>query len=372
MKKFLLVLLALLFCFSVAFGEGKKEVEKEKPPKIGLSVKIVSNTWEALFEKSFIWYCEDRGYDYITNQAQGDPALQVTQSQQMIRAGIDGLIVAAQDADAAKPIVDMANEENIPVFTTDADINHPDVKMYIGFSGVRAGRILGEKLAEYLKNEVEPIGKVQGVVLEMRGPLGGASATDRSEGFHDIIDKYDGVEVLQALGKYQETPAKREAEAMLRRQPEIDAIYSGNGPMCVGAIEAMKDLGLDPTKIYVATIDAMPAVIDRIKKDEIDICLDQPCPFYNPIAVHYLVRYLEEGEAALPEVGQTITADEIELSTGVKHMGIDVWAADEAWAPAQIVEGIAGHLWFQTSAVQVTEKNADAGYLWANVKLPGW
>jgi len=336
----------------------------------GLDTKIVSNTWEWLFAKSFQWYCEDNGYKWISNEAHGDPATQLTQARQMIAMGVDGLIICAQDSDAAAPIVDWATERNIPVFTTDSDINHPGVKMYIGYSGYLAGQKLGEKLVEYLKNKVEPIGEVKGLVLEMRGPLGGASAIDRSEGFHSVIDKYPGVKVIQALGEFQETPAKESAESLLRRNPNIDALYSGNGPMCCGAIEAMKDLGIDPTKIFVATIDANPGVLNRIRTGEVDIAVDQPCPFYNPIAVYYMAKYLEEGESALPKEGEIVTAEDIDIS-GRKHLGTDIWAAKTAWSPARVTKR-EGHLWFQTNAIEVTKKNCDAGYLWANIEVPGW
>ncbi len=360
---FIVALLMVIFCLSVTGIAAEKY-------KIGLDTKIISNTWEWLFGKSFEWYCEDNGFDWISNEAGGDPAVQLTQSKQMIQMGVDGLIICAQDGDAAKPIVDWANEDNIPVFTTDADINHPDVKMYVGYSGFLAGQKLGNMLAEYLKNEVEPIGKVAGRVLEMLGPLGGASAIDRSEGFHSIIDKYPDVEVVQALGEFQETPAKTEAEAILRKDPHIDALYSANGPMCSGAVEAMKDLGLDPTKIFVATIDANPAVLHKIRAGEITVAVDQPCPFYNPIAVYYMAKYLEEGESALPKIGTTVTADDIDIS-GNPHLDTDIWAAKTAWSPAKISER-EGHLWFQTNALVITKENADAKYLWANIEVPGW
>jgi ABC-type sugar transport system substrate-binding protein len=358
-----LVLTFMLIVFSMTGFAANKY-------KFGLDTKIISNTWEWLFGKSFEWYCEDNGYDWIANEAGGDPATQLTQARQMLNAGVDGLIICAQDADAAKPIVDWASEEGVPVFTTDADINHPDVKMYIGYSGFLAGQKLGRMMVEYLKNEVEPIGEVKGIVLEEHGPLGGASAIDRSEGFHSIIDEYPDVKVLQAVGEFQETPAKIEAEAILRNTPDIDAIYSGNGPMASGAVEAMKDLGLDPTKIFVATIDANPAVLDKIRADEIDVAVDQPCPFYNPLAVYYMAKYLEEGDSALPEKGTTVTADEVIIS-GKEHLDTDIWAATTAWSPANITER-EGHLWFQTSALTVTKENVDAQYLWANIEVPGW
>lgn len=365
--RFVGMLIAALFLVTLV---GVSANAAEKTYLFGLDTKIISNTWEWLFGQSFQWYCEDNGYMWIANEAGGDPAKQLTQARRMIAVGVDGLIICAQDKNAAAPIVDWALEANIPVFTTDADVNHPGVKMYIGFSGYLAGQKLGGKIVEFLKNEVEPIGQVKGLVLEMLGPLGGASAIDRSEGFHSAIDKYPGVEVIQAVGEFQETPAKKEALAVLRRNPDIDVIYSANGPMAVGAVEAMRDLDLDIPKVFVATLDAMPAVLDRIKAGEIDVCVDQPCPFYNPIAVYYMVKYLEEGESALPKPGETINAEDIDIS-GEEHLGTNIWANKTAWAPAEI--GIMnGHLWFKTNAIEVTEENADAGYLWANVEVAGW
>ncbi|GAI61489.1 unnamed protein product [marine sediment metagenome] len=132
----------------------------------------------------------------------------------------------------------------------------------------------------------------------------------------------------------------------------------------------MKDLGLDPTKIFVATIDANPAVLHKIRAGEITVAVDQPCPFYNPIAVYYMAKYLEEGESALPKVGTTVTADDIDIS-GNPHLDTDIWAAKTAWSPAKISER-EGHLWFQTNALVITKENADAKYLWANIEVPGW
>jgi ABC-type sugar transport system substrate-binding protein len=285
----------------------------------------------------------------------------------MINSGVKGLVVSAQDAVAAKPIVEFATSQHVPVFTADADINSPNVKMYVGFSGERAGKELTQRLVDYLKSKHN--GEVKGTVLEMMGPMGGASSIDRSKGFHDVIDQYPNVKVIQAVGDFQEAPGKTAALNVLRANPHIDAVYSANGPMAVGAVEAMKDLAIDPTKVFTVTIDATPGVLTMIKSGDIQMALDQAPGFYTAIAAHYLVQYLERGDSALPKVGDTITAKDLTLSTGVKHAGQDIWADNSAWAPAKITTEF-GHLWFQTGAVLVTKDNADSPTLWANIKLP--
>jgi ribose transport system substrate-binding protein len=370
-KKSLVVLLALLMVAAFAFGGAT--AEKKAPaikvtPFLGLDTKTVTNAWEDYFQQSFIWWCQDKGYKYLAEEAEGDPATQITQCRQMINTGVNGLIVAAQDKDAAIPIVTFADQAKVPVFTADADINSPNVKMYVGFSGERAGSELTAKLVDYLKQKYN--GEVKGTVLEMLGPLGGASAQDRSKGFHDVIDQYKSVKVIQAVGNFQEAPAKTAALNMLRANPNIDAMYSANGPMATGAVDAMKALGIDPHNVFSVSIDATPGVLVNIKNGEVTMALDQAPGFYTAIAAYYLAKYLQEGDSALPKVGETITADQLKVSTGVNHAGIDIWGYQAAWAPAKILTEY-GHLWFQTGAILVTKENADAPYLWANIKLPG-
>jgi ribose transport system substrate-binding protein len=371
MRKVLGIALVLVIGAGFAFGAPSAE-KKAAPamvaPFLGLDTKTVTNAWEDYFQQSFIWWCQDKGYKYLAEEAEGDPATQITQCRQMINTGVNGLIVAAQDKDAAIPIVTFAKQANVPVFTADADINSPDVKMYVGFSGERAGSELTAHLVDYLKQKYN--GTVKGTVLEMLGPLGGASAQDRSRGFHDVIDKYPDVKVIQAVGDFQEAPAKTAALNVLRANPNIDAMYSANGPMATGAVSAMKALGIDPSKVFSVTIDATPGVLVNIKAGEVAMALDQAPGFYTAIAAYYLAKYVEEGESALPKEGQTITASELNVSTGVDHAGINIWGYQAAWAPAKITTEY-GHLWFQTGAITVTKENADAPYLWANIKLPG-
>ncbi|HVO21453.1 MAG TPA: sugar ABC transporter substrate-binding protein [Anaeromyxobacter sp.] len=364
MRKALLLAAAALLAASAPIARG---AERAAPFFIGLDTKTVTNAWEGYFQDSFEWYAKDHHDRFQAEEAGGDPARQITQCRQMINSGVQGLVVSAQDAEAAKPIVSFATGAHIPVFTADADIDSPGVKMYVGFSGERAGQELAEHLVDYLRTKFH--GQVQGTVLEMQGPPGGASSIQRSKGFHDVIDNYPQVKVIEAVGDFQEAPGKTAALEVLRANPHIDACYSANGPMAVGAVGAMRDLNIDPSKVYTITIDATPGVLPLIRSGDIRMALDQPPAYYTAIAAHYLTAYLREGEAALPREGQTIDASALHLDTQVKHAGVYPWADGSAWAPAKITREY-GHLWFQTGAVLVTKANAGAPYLWANVKLP--
>lgn len=342
----------------------------EKPPEkkfYGLSTKIVHNVWEGLFEETFMWYCGDHEWAYNTLQARGDPVLQNTHIRRLVDMGVDGIVVAAQDADVSAEGAKYAADHGVPVFTTDADINSEHVVMYVGYSGVRASRLLGEKIVEYLKDEVEPIGEVQGSVLEIRGPLGGASAEDRHNGFMEVINEYPDITVETVVGEFQREPALTAALPKVTAR-DFDVLYTGNGPMCMGGIEAIEKVGrVDVREMFVLTIDAMPAVITAIKEDKIDYAFDQPCPWYNVIALYYMNKYIEEGPGAMPAVGTMIESLPIDPQ---EHVGVTWWET-QVWAPAEITTQF-GHLWFQTVGVLVDKSNADDMTLWANAKLPGW
>ena len=344
----------------------------------GITTKQVINVWEALFQESFRWYCEDHGYRYTAMEARGDPSLQVTQARRLVDMGIDGLIIAAQEARALRPAVEYAKQHGVPVVTTDADVDHEYVSIYIGFSGVRAGEALSEEIVKYLRDEVEPVGEVAGTVLELRGPIGGASADDRHDGFRNVMEQYPDVRIIEVVADFRRGPAKTESERILLAH-EVDAIYGANGPMAEGAVAAIEALGDDPADYFIATIDAMPSVIDAIGEGKIDVALDQPCPFYNPLGIYFLTLILEEGEEALPEPGDIITTDDILIEGSERH-GVDIWAHNEMWAPAIVTTTLTenpdryeyDHLWLQTSGILVTKENYDLESLWGNFELPGW
>lgn len=376
MKRLLFIIIAAaalsMIAVPFAFSNGQAQASSSgtasqaKTIFLGISTKTVTNPWEAYFQDSFIWFAKDHHWKYIAEGANGDPAVQLQQSRQMINRGITGLIVSAQDAEAAVPIVQYASEHNIPVFTADADIESPNVKMYVGFSGERAGQVLGKDIVKYLQNKYN--GQTKGTILEMMGPLGGASAQQRSKGLHDVVDQYPNIKVIQAEGNFQQQPAETAAADKLRATPNIDAIYGANGPMACGAVQAMKNLNMDPKSVYVATVDATPCVINMLNSGDISVALDQAAGFYVPIAEHYLAAYIQHGASALPQQGATITGSELNLNTGVKHAGILPWQDNSAWAPALITTEW-GHLWFQTGAILVTKANANDPSLWANVPL---
>jgi ABC-type sugar transport system substrate-binding protein len=293
--------------------------------------------------------------------------------------GIDGLIISPWNVEALRTVMNYAKQKDVPVITTNTIVNSSYPLMFVGYGARRGARQLGERIVEYLKTEVEPEGKVEGTILELSSGPGTSEDVIRGGGFHEAVDKYENVKVVTKVAESMRNKAKTKTLNTLRGGAEIDAVFAQNGSMGLGASSAFNTYsGMSPKDVFIATVDAFPDILEEIGKGNIDVGLDQPPAFYNPIAVHYMVKYLEEGEEALPDYGETINAEDLNIRTGNQHLGVDPWS-EPIWAPAKIEhmteysDQISNdHKWFQTNAVFVTEENYDSPLLWGNFPLPGW
>jgi len=329
--------------------------------------------------KAFNWYCADNGIRSTWTEAGYDTATQITQAKRLIDMGIDGLIISPWDVKALAVVMDYAEAHNVPVICTNTVVDSGYPLMFVGYGAKQGGEQLGQKIVEYLKNNVDPVGEVQGAILELSSGPGTSEDIMRGGGFHEIVDQYPGIKVITQVAHSSREEAKTATLNVIRGGQKFDAVFAQNGSMALGADAALQDApGITPKDVYIATVDAFPQICDEIGAGNIDIAVDQTPAFYNPIAVYYMVKYLNEGASALPTYGQTISADELPIDTGVEHMGLDPWNVP-MWAPATIrhmtdysSQITHDYLWFQTTAVTVTKDNYNSPLLWGNFPLPGW
>lgn len=327
-------LVAVAFVASVESGiANAKEGDKIF---LGLAAHAVRNTWEDLYVKAFNWYGSDIGIRTTWTQAGYDASTQITQARRLIDMGVDGLIISPWDVKALRVVMDYAEEKNVPVICTNTAVDSSYPLMFVGYGAKRGAKQLGEKIVNYLRDEVEPIGEVKGTVLELSSGLGTSEDVMRGGGFHEAVDQYEGVKVITKVAKSMRGEAKTKTLNVLRSGKEINAVFAQNGSMGLGANSALESYsGISPKDVYIATVDAFPDILTEIGEGNIDVGLDQPPAFYNPIAIHYMIQYLEEGKDGLPKVGETITTDKLAINTGVEHLGVDPWK-DQIWAPAKI------------------------------------
>jgi len=98
----------------------------------------------------------------------------------------------------------------------------------------------------------------------------------------------------------------------------------------------------------------------------IDAAVDQPNYFYNPIAMHYMREYVENGNdnSVIPDVGDRVTSDSLTIESG-QYKNTEMWSKP-IWEPAEMREQN-GHPWFRANSIVITQENYDQPFLWGNV-----
>ena len=109
-------------------------------PKIGISFSdFATERWKNeadLMTKLF----NEKGYDVIVAEAAHDVKLQNDQIDNMVSQGVVGLVVIAEDGDAAVTSVDKAADAGVKVIAYDRLIKTPKIAAYLSFDNTEVGR----------------------------------------------------------------------------------------------------------------------------------------------------------------------------------------------------------------------------------------
>lgn len=204
-------------------------------------------------------YCEEKGYNYVSADGQGDADNQVSQVENFITQGVDAIVLNPYDKDGCIPCTQKAAEAGIPcivVCTQLSDLS--SATAYVGSDDVQAGEIEMQQIADALDGK--------GDIAVILGPTGISSQTDRSQGIQNILDQYPDINVI-----YEESANWDRAEAMtlmenwLQTGKNIDAVVAQNDEMAIGAYNAIAASG-KADEIPVVGIDAIADALKSVEE----------------------------------------------------------------------------------------------------------
>ena len=127
-KRCLAGMLAVMMVFGLLAGcgssgteekTGGEETEKEESDKEQVTVAC---TWQDLANEYIMQlaevaesYCEEKGYNYVSADGQGDADNQVSQVENFITQGVDAIVLNPYDKDGCIPCAQKAAEAGIPI-----------------------------------------------------------------------------------------------------------------------------------------------------------------------------------------------------------------------------------------------------------------
>jgi D-xylose transport system substrate-binding protein len=191
-----------------------------------------------------------------------DPNKQQQQAEAAITKGADVLVLDAVDVESVGPIVQHANQKDIPVIAYDRLIPDQDIAFYVSFDNVKQGRIQAQTLLDKLGSGAD--GKS---IVMVNGAPTDPSAGDYKKGAHQVFDKSS-----VKIAKEFDTPDWSPDKAQLEMEQSITALgkdgfvgaYSANDGMAGGMIAAMKSAGIEPSTKPITGGDSEAAAIQRI------------------------------------------------------------------------------------------------------------
>lgn len=252
---------------------------------------------------------EKLGYEVKAVSHDDDLTVQAEIIDTAISDGAVGILLDNAGAEGSVEAVKKAKEAGIPTVCIDRELASEGVAItqfvsnnYQGASGV----------AEVF---VEAMGE-EGKYAELLGKETETACTVRSQGFHDVIDQYEDLEmVAQETANWEQTTAYEKMETILQAHPDITGVICGNDPMALGAAAACKAAGLEG--VAIISVDGSDEARDAILAGDMTATAMQQAAYQAQLGIETIDNYISTGNSGFDEEKQlidclTITIDNAE------------------------------------------------------------
>ena len=272
---------------------------------VGFSQIGSESGWRAAETKMARMGAEKRGIDLRVSDAQQRQENQIKAIRAFIAQGVDGILLAPVVATGWDSVLREAKSANVPVVLLDRLIETSDPNLYL--SAVTSDQVLeGRMAAEWL---VKQSGNRNCSVVEIQGTVGSSPAINRKKGFDQVLAKATNVRIVRSQsGDFTRTKAKEVMESAIKSLSgtPICAVYAHNDDMMIGAIQALKEAGLDPGKqVLTVSIDAVPDIFKAMADGDANATVELTPDMAGP-ALDLLAAYKRDGKAP-PKWVQTPT-----------------------------------------------------------------
>ncbi len=241
---------------------------------IGFSQVGSESGWRTNFSESVKAEAEKRGITLKFSDAQQKQENQIKAVRSFIAQRVDAIVIAPVVETGWQPVLMEAKRNRIPVVIVDRNVSVTDQSLYL--TRIAPDFVEeGKEAAEWLMAKTE--GKCN--ILELQGTVGSSAAIDRMKGFNEVIGAHPESKIVRSqTAEFTRAKGKEVMETMLKAEnggKGICAIWSHNDEMALGAIQAVKEAGLQPGKdILVVSVDAVDDALKAIEAGELNASVE--------------------------------------------------------------------------------------------------
>jgi simple sugar transport system substrate-binding protein len=221
---------------------------------VGFSQIGAESEWRTGNTRSIQQAAENLGVELIFDDAQQKPENQIKAIRTFIAQRVDVIGVSPLVETGWESVFQEAKDAGIPIILVDrrADVSEELYAAHLGSDFTEEGRRAARVMLDLLDGK--------GNVVELAGTPDSAPANDRFKGFREVMADYPEIKIIASeSGDFTRAKGKEVmADLLTEYGDQIDALYSHNDDMAIGAIRAIEEYGLEPGQdIKIVSIDAI-------------------------------------------------------------------------------------------------------------------
>jgi simple sugar transport system substrate-binding protein len=220
---------------------------------VGFAQIGAESEWRTANTDSLKETAEQLNVEFRFADAQQKQDNQILAIRKFIAQKVDVIGISPVVETGWEEVFQEAKQAGIPIILVDRWANVPDdlYVTYLGSDFLEEGRKSARVMVQLMNGKAN--------IVELVGTIGSAPANDRAKGFREIIRNYPGMVIMDSeSGDFTRARGKEVMEGFLKKYgKKIDAVFSHNDDMSLGAIQAIEEAGLRPgVDIKIVSVDA--------------------------------------------------------------------------------------------------------------------
>jgi len=306
MKKAFAILIALVMVFTAVAacggGGGGANDDPNRPLTVGFSQIGSESDWRVGNTESVRNAIAGAGWELVFDDANQQQENQIRALRDFITQGVDYIVFGPIVETGWDSVLQEVKDAGIPLVMIDRTIDMPNQEDYyvtwITNNFEHEGIAAGNWLIDYLTH----VGRIDEEIniVELQGTVGSGPQIQRLAGFHATVGTKPNLQIRQSeTGNFETELGKTVMEAFLTKAAadgyDIDVVYAHNDGMALGAIQAIREAGLNPGEdIIIIGIDAVKLAFEAILAGDMNVTVECS-PLMGPTVVEVIQQHVAGG-----------------------------------------------------------------------------
>jgi fructose transport system substrate-binding protein len=294
----LLLALVLVLVGSVAMATvaGATTSKRAQEVSVALITKDATNPFFVKMRAGATAEAKKLGAElrYAAGKSSSDNAGQITAIENMVTAGVKGILITVADGKAQVPAIQKARSAGVFVIALDTPtVPRNATDALFATNNFNAGILIGRYARAATRGRDVTIAMID----EHAGSSVGAL---RHNGFLRGfgIKNSDSRIACTGNGQGQTAPSQTAMENCLQKEPDINVVYTINEPSAAGAWLALKRAGKSQGEVTIVSVDGGCAGVRNVRAGVIDATSQQYPLKMAALGVRAVVRFAQTGRKA--------------------------------------------------------------------------